>query len=407
MANILFCWELGAGRGHLTPQLALARHLRDAGHDVLFAVRQLQHAETLLGRAGFRYVQAPTWIGTREEPGAAIRTYAQLLLNVGFADPDHLVGRIRAWRQLFAWHAAEILVTDHSPTALLAARGLDLPAAALGNGFFVPPLRAPLPALAGELDAPALADEARALDHANRALAKVGAPVMDRLADLFDVTLRVVRTWPEFDHYPDRDDVLYVPFLARIPGATPTWPEAPGAKLFAYLRPGPLLTPVLTVLARRRLPALVTVEGVASELIERFSSPTLTLTECTYDLGQVAAEADLALLNANHSTTLALLAGGCPVLLLPQQLEQAIFARRVAAQGVGLVVGEPRQTAVDLALEALLQEPRYRTAARELAARHAGHDAAAAERDLATRIGELAGTRTASRVGPARDPSLH
>jgi UDP:flavonoid glycosyltransferase YjiC (YdhE family) len=395
MANILICWELGAGRGHLTPQLALARHLRDAGHDVLFAVRQLQHAETLLGCDGFCYVQAPTWIGTGEGPGGAIRTYAQVLLNVGFADPDHLVGRIRAWRQLFAWHATDLLVTDHSPTALLAARGLDLPAAAVGNGFFVPPLQAPLPALAGELDAPALADEARALDHANRALATVGGPPMARLADLFDVALRVVRTWPEFDHYPDRDDVLYVPLLARIPGAAPTWPEAPGAKLFAYLRPGPLLTPVLTVLTRRRLPALVTVEGVTSEVIERFSSPTLTLSDSIYDLGQVAARADLALLNANHSTTLALLAGGCPVLLLPQQLEQALFARRVAALGVGLVVDEPRQTAVDLALEALLQQPRYRAVADELARRHAGHDYAAAERDLAARIGALAGMRIA------------
>lgn len=406
MANILICWELGAGRGHLTPQLALARHLRDAGHDVLFAVRQLQHAETLLGHEGFRYVQAPTWIGTREGPDGAIRTYAQVLLNVGFADPDHLVGRIRAWRQLFTWHATDLLVTDHSPTALLAARGLDLPATALGNGFVVPPLRAPLPALVGELDAAALADEARALDHANRALETVGGPVMDRLADLYDVALRVVRTWPEFDHYPDRDDTDFVPSLAQLAGAAPSWPDAPGPKVFAYLYPGPMLAPVLTVLARRRLSALIVVERLSEQVIGKYRGSTLALTDTPCDLAQVTRQADLALLNANHSTTLALLQGGCPVLLLPQQLEQAIFAQRVAALGAGRVVSEPQQTAVDIGLEALLQDRRYRTAAHDLARRHAGHDYAAAEQRLAARIGELAGTRIVLREGPAHGPSL-
>ena len=45
MTTYLFCWELGMGRGHLTPHLPLAHHLRDRGHEVIYAVRNLQHAE--------------------------------------------------------------------------------------------------------------------------------------------------------------------------------------------------------------------------------------------------------------------------------------------------------------------------------------------------------------------------
>ncbi len=389
MAKVLFCWELGAGRGHLAPHLPLAERLRARGHEVLFAVRHLRHAEALLGKAGFRYLQAPTWIPTQTLTGTTIRSYPQVLLNVGCHEHDIVVGRARAWQALFSLTGADLLIADHAPTALLAGRLAGLPMALLGNGFTVPPLRAPMPALVGETDAALVADEARALERINAACAQLGAGPLSRLADLFDVPLRVVRSYPEFDHCGERDDVDYVPTQTPQGGAAPQWPDADGPRAFAYLRPGPLLLPVLTALARRRLTTLVTGDGLPGEVVEKFASTSLVFSDRAYDLRAVADRADLLLLNANHSTTLALLAAGRPVVLLPQQLEQALFAQRVAGLGAGVVVGEPRQTAVDLAIEAVLGDPRYREAAEAFMSRHARSDIAAGEEALVDRIVRL------------------
>ena len=59
MSRIIYAWELGAGYGHLAAFLPLAKALRAAGHEVIFVVKELTHAETLLGQQGFAYLQAP------------------------------------------------------------------------------------------------------------------------------------------------------------------------------------------------------------------------------------------------------------------------------------------------------------------------------------------------------------
>jgi len=408
MATYLFCWELGTGRGHLTPHLPLANHLRDRGHEVIYAVRNLQHAETLLGRAGFRYVQAPTWIGSQEGASGPIRTYPQMLLNVGFGDPDLLVGRIKGWRELFELLGAQALVCDHSPTALLAARGQGLPAVAIGSGFMVPPLGSPMPALIGELDETTEADETRALANANVALDTMEGPRLDQLADILEVELRVLKTYQELDHYPDRGEALYVPTNDLVPGVTPEWPDAPGPKVFAYLKPGPVLVPLLTVLSRRKIPSLVCADGLPQQVIDQFSGPTLTFSRASFDMTAAGKRCDLAVLNANHGTLINLLLAGRPLLLAPVQLEQRVLTARLAELGVGVAVNAPKQTAVDLALEALLQDPRHRTAAQAFASRHAGFDFDASERELADRVEGLIkdGDGTAAGAQPT-SRSLH
>ena len=408
MATYLFCWELGTGRGHLTPHLPLAHHLRDRGHEVIYAVRNLQHAETLLGRAGFRYVQAPTWIGPQVGPGNPIRTYPQMLMNVGFGDPDLLIGRSRAWRELFELLRAEALVTDHSPTALLAARGLRLPTAVTGNGFIVPPLRSPMPALIGALDDASRDDEARVLGNANEVLQRLDGPVLNQLAELLDVELRVLETFQELDHYPDRAEAHYMPINQLVPGTLPEWPNAPGPKVFAYLAPGPLVGPLLTVLARRKFPTLVCANGLPSNVIDQFSGPTLHISRTPFDMSEVGKHCDFAVLNANHATLVNLLLAGRPVLLAPQQLEQAVLASRVAQMGAGVIVNEAKQTAVDLALEALLQNPRHRAEAQAFASRHAGTDFTTTERDLADRVEKLVSGGNRTVAGSQPEPrSLH
>jgi UDP:flavonoid glycosyltransferase YjiC (YdhE family) len=380
MATLLVCWELGAGRGHLTPHLTLAKSLRESGHEVVFAVRHLQHAEALLGAEGFRYVQAPTWIAPHGGPAQPVRSYPQMLLHVGFADVDQLVARIRAWLALFDWVKPDALVVDHGPTALLAAHTRKLPVAVSGVGFCVPPLRAPLPALIGPLDEAVREDEIRALNQANTALERLEVRPLDQLADLFDAELTVLRTFSELDPYEDRDPALYLPANHLVPGKDAVWPQGNGPKVFAYLKPGPMLVPVLTVLARRKVPALVCSDSVPRQVIEKFVSETLQISSAPYDMTAIGSSCDLAIVNAGHATLVNLLLAGRPLVLAPQQLEQRLLAARVAKLGAG---------AVDLAFEAVMQRPAVRVAAEAFADRHANVDFEAAEKKLAEQVEKL------------------
>jgi hypothetical protein len=48
---------------------------------------------------------------------------------------------------MFALARPEVLVADHAPTALLAARLADIPHLAIGNGFAIPPAVSPWPSI--------------------------------------------------------------------------------------------------------------------------------------------------------------------------------------------------------------------------------------------------------------------
>jgi UDP:flavonoid glycosyltransferase YjiC (YdhE family) len=77
--------------------------------------------------------------------------------------------------------------------------------------------------------------------------------------------------------------------------------------------------------------------------------------------------------HGNVGTTLGMLHGGRPVLVLPKHLEHYLLGSAVKRIGAGRVV-HPDDNAPDIASEltAMLGDEAYRRNARALAARHAG-----------------------------------
>src|SRR5687768_1699763 len=133
MPTILFAWQLGSGFGHLAQMLPLATDLAAQGHRVYLAARNLRRAATLYGDAGVHFLQAPIPI----EPVKLHKKpycYAHLLAANGFGDDHQLFSLAAAWRNLFKLTTPDLVIVDHSPAALLAARGLDLRIATIGSG---------------------------------------------------------------------------------------------------------------------------------------------------------------------------------------------------------------------------------------------------------------------------------
>lgn len=393
MANVLYAWELGAGLGHLGAFLPLARALRDKGHQVHWAVASSMAAARLLDPAGFTWLQAPT-CPEQPRPGPPL-SYADILLRLGYAHPAHLLGLTVAWRELLRLTGARAILADHAPTALLAARTLGLPAVLHSSGFCVPPRQTPTPNMRPWMPIPAGTLEAldqAALASLNAVLAHFGRPPLSALAELFAVAEDTLLGFPELDHYEQRGPARY---WGNLPdagvGNPPPWPDRPGRRLFAYLRPECRHhEAALRALHDCGLPTVVYFAGPNEALRQRFAAPHLIFVDEPIDLARAGEEADAAITYASLSTTTRFLLAGKPVLLLPWHLEQFLLARRVEQMGAGLLV-DPEQPAADLPqkLERLLADPACAGNAQAFARKYAAFPQEVVVANLVRRIEEI------------------
>lgn len=238
MATVLFAWELGGGLGHLLQILPLAEGMSRRGHQVYVALRHLNAAAAaeVFGRCGVRFLQAPY------SPPAPPRVrpthgFAQLLANVGFGDDRELLALASAWRNLFRLVRPDLVVFDHSPSALLASRAGPSRRVLLGTGFFCPPDGRPFaPLRAGTRDdqgEAVLAAEDHVLANVNRLLSHWKLAPLDRLARLYaDVDDTFLTTFPELDHYGTRAGLRYRGPVNGSGGKPIAWPGG-GKRVYA------------------------------------------------------------------------------------------------------------------------------------------------------------------------------
>lgn len=375
LARILMAWELGAGYGHLGPLLTLARPLQAAGHHVCFVVRDVTGAQAVLGGSGMPYYAAPANFSPSGE--TVLHSFAQILRSTAFNREDELRARVRAWQALYDMLTPDLLVCDHAPTALLAARGRDIPCVVTGNGFVIPPDVAPFPELRSwEPQDPAVLEvaEAEARDMANAVLERSGGPKLSRLADVYNAATPALFTLRELDNYAAlRGDVEYRGILPGPGGEAPRWPEGPGKRVFFYGQPFPSLPAVLEALSAGPHRTLAYIPRLAPEL-RRHASAHLAFADRLQDMDAVTRGCDAALMTNGHSTTAAMLLAGKPVVLLPQHLEMFLIANGVQASGAGLSAPGLKREGILNKLGRVLGEASFTTQAQALAARYPGRD---------------------------------
>ncbi len=377
MATVLLAWELGAGLGHLTVLRPVAQRLAENGHQVHLVARDLASVETVFGDLDFPRYQAPIKIdemSSQRQP----TIFAHILHNCGFAQEPELIGRIKAWDRLYQMIKPDMLILDHCPTALAAARGCDFKRALIGTGFVSPPAKSPLPTLQPwrALDRSELeAEESHTRTILNKSLSKCGKPTVACLSDLYgEVDLTLLTTFKELDHFGQRPGVRYWGAWPAFPGAAPQWPDGSGKKIFAYLKKSPGLTQLLKELKALQLPTIVYGGWVTDRIVRDYGSPTLRLESTPLDLAQVATQCDVAILNATHGATAAMLIGGAPTLQLPIFLEQRLLAERVVKLGAGRTADRKDVPAVMTNLREMLESTTYAGAAQHFAAVYAEVD---------------------------------
>lgn len=392
--RVLVVWELGGGFGHVASLAGIAQQLLEGGHEPVFVLRDLSLADSVLGAAGYRSLQAPVWLPrTSGLPPAA--NYAELLCRYGYRDSAGLAGVARAWRALYELVAPDALLLNHAPTALLAARGLGIRTVAYGTGFECPPPITPMPGLP-VAEARLRESEERVLACANEMLSRLGLPTLRSFADIARVDEQLLCTFRELDPYRQaRLGPQYLgPLLNWDNAAEPVWPAGRGPRVYAFLDSRVAgFQVVLSQLAESGCRVLLRAPGVAADQQPHYAGPGMAFTE-PLNVMTAAGQADAILSHGGHGTTAAALLAGCPQLLLPQQGEQALVARAVAHLGAGLLVRDAHEVGARL-LE-VTGQPDFRRAARVFARSHEGFTAQQPIATLVRRVTAVA-PRAASR----------
>ena len=377
MASALLAWELGGGLGHLTVLRPIADRLVDNGHTVHLATRDLTAAETVFHGSKVHFYQAPIKTGKPIAPIPEPLGYSQLLHNCGFETVQEISGRIKAWDRLFDLIRPDLLVCDHCPTALAAARGRSFRVALVGTGFVNPPVDELMPSLAPWKP---IADDVRQeIEQAtllvlNQALSSVDKPAMRRMSELYErVNGTFITSFKELDHFGQRGGVRYWGAWPQFGGMAPQWPDhntdnhSTAKRVFAYLKRSPGLTDLLTELGRCEHSILVYGSWVTADIQAQYQTATMWLLDKPVDMGQVAQQCDLALLNGTHGATAAMLLSGAPILQLPIFLEQRLLSDTVVRMGAGRVADRQKTGQIMTLLGEMLADPRYGQGARRFA----------------------------------------
>ena len=342
MGRIVFAWEFGGGLGHILYDLPLARKLQARGHEVICLMRHVIDADRIMRPHGIRVIQAPVWQVAVKQLDNTFN-YAETLLNKGYLVAGALSGMTRAWRNHFEYISPDLLIADHAPTAIIAARTMGLKTALYGTGFFSPPKQDPMPSLIpwGKIPDGLLEySEKRLVSIINQVLAEQGVPSLSNLAGLFDVEADFLATFAELDHYPPRERVRYWgPVLNLAEGQSPFWPDSGGTKkIFCYLKPTyPHLEELLSALQQIEAAIIIFLPEASRKIGEKFKAPNMIFAANQLNMSEVCSDCDMVICHAGHGTMAAALLFGRPLVLLPEdrQLEQVMIAKRASDQNFG------------------------------------------------------------------------
>ncbi len=396
MAHIHFAWELGGGLGHAGRLKPLAQEALARGHRVSLCLRELVHTDALLRDLNAPRFQAPIFLHQVRGVPMPEASLAEILMTCGYLNADALRGLFTGWHSLLSELKPDLVVADYSPTALLAARSLGIPSAALGIGFFIPPDSVPMPSIRswepihpGRL----AAADSQLLASVNTVLAQYGTAALQRASQVMYGDAPLLLTWPELDHYGR--DVLpagqrwWGPSMSPHTGLAPQWPpsgqpdpsERPalsadlgGSKVFAYLKSEhPDHALVLQALVKLGCRTVCYMPDVAMGKPPPVISPLISYSKGPVDLASTLPGCELCVCHGGEATLAQALLAGVPLLLMPTQVEQFLISQRVAQTGGGInAAAQVRPLDYVAVVASLLGNSDCRTKAQAFAARYAG-----------------------------------
>lgn len=357
MTRVMLAWEAGAGRGHVVTLARVARALQGVA-ECDAALGWMDHAAELAPWCAkvFPGVALPLDRAARKARNAPPNaTWADYLLDCGFANGERLHRNVAWWLDTFARRDIGLLVADYSPCALMAAQIAGIPALAIGTGYGIPPADLPeYPVFLPEY-AVREADEGELAATVNQALAPLGFAPIDRLPQIYRRSGDLLRTLPMLDPYADRRPHIdghsggYLPPVADYARIS----DGSGDELFCYFSTSEFENVgLIDALAQCGLPLRAFLPGATREVRSRLEAAGAILEDKPVPVSDIARRSRAVFNSGQHGILCLSLAAGLPQLCLPQHLEQLYHARRAEEAGVAKVAW-PRGSSAEAIGEAL------------------------------------------------------
>jgi UDP:flavonoid glycosyltransferase YjiC (YdhE family) len=368
MKRAFIAWEIGGGRGHVVHLAAVAAALRRRGYRQSAHLVHLDHAEEL---APYCDGVGPAPALPYFAPATDARPYSRYgdwLGLQGFADSAIIRTAIGRWRALIEADRPDIVIAEQAPSAILAARSLDLPVVQVGVPATAPPAGMPtFPPFLSDRDA-ILFRETALLAALNAAIADFALPPLSTLPAIYTCDEQVVASVRLLDRY---DEWRTRP---RVPPVIGEWRE-PGERrsteLFVYLSTLDRLDPViLTAIGSIALPTRAVVADNLSMAMAVISRRGAIVEGAPRPAAEIARTARVLVHAGNHGMCCLGLRAGIPQVTLSAQVEHVFDGRVLAQAGVGIIVERRRWTVPNIraAIERAWEDEALAARARSLAA---------------------------------------
>lgn len=332
MARVLIGWELGANRGHAMRLHLLGVALRQAGHEVSFAVQRID-ALSEADAGGSPVWQAPVTprllISGSRYGGHATTGMADILARLGFDDSVIVAAMINGWHRLFAAIRPDVVIGEYAPFLLLAARG-RLPSIAVAAAFSQPP--ATMNHLPSLIDGPGAIDQRGLLTTINSGLANVGTRPLQSVAGVFEADVMVADSFVELDPYAAH---RAIPLASPLPPGFAARADA-GDEVFVYIPERiPPNSPLWRGLAASGLPIRIHPHRAQSELIEALCGHGFAVEPNPLAWTAIAERSRMVVSHGGHGFLCAAMAAGLPHVVCHFDLEKILHGRAIAREGLG------------------------------------------------------------------------
>ena len=339
--KVLLANQFGDGRGHVTMLRIVGEALAAHGVTCSAALAKLEHAHELrhIASSVRASPRLPNFANVRrgDNRELAAATYGEFLGDLGFASTQIVEKHVAYWRALIKSERPDVVVGDQSPCALLAARSLKIPTAALGNTYGLPPTSLEeFPNLLDEFQH-RVWSETEMRDTINKVVVPLGVSPLSRLSEIYlaDVTLPMgIRL---LDPYADaRTEPRISPPVAHT--RTADWRKR--KEIFLYLSGRDRADPAMLRFVRTvRLPVRAYISGSNEATRALFREAGTTVEEKPVS-PRVIARRSRVMFHAGSFGIMCLgIRAGIPQVSAPQHLEQMFHARRLEQAGAGRTVG--------------------------------------------------------------------
>lgn len=384
-------WELGAGLGHTIPLAAIGDQLLLNGHRVDYALRNPKTARSAKIGPDADIYPAP-FLGPLPGLNRAAIDCAEMLLIRGFDITNRLDRCLSNWFRIFESCHPDAIVTDHAPSARLAAYVSGIPSFAIGNGFAIPPLTIPLQPFSSSAD-PGTNErnvfERKLNAITNGTLKRHHCREIDRAAELYFGGSTYLTTFAELDNYERREkSVFYGPVYRQTDSATKGEQHRTKSRVFVYLYPdAPILPRILAALDRLSIATVVYAGGRAISGFDADKFESIQLTQQSLALGTEPSPYDLVICQGGGNTVATALLQGIPVLIFPRHIEQSMVGARLKEQGLAeLFTSQLDSIAIEDFLENCLNNECLRNRAQAFKNKYEDFDGKAVARAIAESI---------------------